>query len=67
MLTHNLLFLRMWDQERVGDGWLLRDVMKWLRRKLGNTTRTPGTYSRSRGSGTGGCRGGGGVNARTSR
>ena len=35
-LTHTMLLQRVWRPERVGEGWLLRDVVKRLRRKLGD-------------------------------
>ena len=34
VLTHSLLLQRLWGPERVGEGWLLRNVVKRLRRKL---------------------------------
>ncbi len=31
----------MWGPEHVGEGWLLRDVVKKLRRKLGDNAADP--------------------------
>ena len=41
VLTHGLLLQRVWGPERVGEGWLLRDVVKKLRRKLGDSGQNP--------------------------
>ena len=41
VLTHSLLLQRVWGPERVGQGWLLRDVVKRLRRKLGDDAANP--------------------------
>ena len=41
VLTHGLLLQRVWGPERVGEGWLLRDVVMRLRRKLGDTAANP--------------------------
>ncbi len=41
VLTHGLLLQRVWGPERVGEGWLLRDVVMRLRRKLGDTAASP--------------------------
>ena len=41
MLTHGLLLRRVWGPERVGEGWLLRNVVKKLRRKLGDDAADP--------------------------
>ena len=41
VLTHSLLLQRVWGPERVGEGWLLRDVVMRLRRKLGDTAANP--------------------------
>ena len=41
VLSHQMLLQRVWGPERVGDGWLLRDVVKRLRRKLGDDARSP--------------------------
>ena len=41
VLTHGLLLRRVWGPERVGEGWLLRNVVKKLRRKLGDNAADP--------------------------
>ena len=41
MLTHDLLRLRVWGPERAGEGWLVRDVVKRLRRKVGDDAADP--------------------------
>ena len=41
VLTHNDLLQRVWGPERVGDGWLVRDLVKRLRRKLGDDAAAP--------------------------
>lgn len=41
VLTHGALLQRVWGPERVGDAWLVRDVVKRLRRKLGDDAETP--------------------------
>ncbi len=43
VLTHNVLLQRVWGPERVGEPWLVRDVVKRLRRKLGDDANNP-TY-----------------------
>ncbi len=43
VLTHNVLLQRAWGPERVGEPWLVRDVVKRLRRKLGDDAQSP-TY-----------------------
>ena len=43
VLTHTVLLQRVWGPERVGESWLLRDVVKRLRRKLGDAADNP-TY-----------------------
>ena len=43
VLTHNMLLQRVWGPQRSGEPWLLRDVVKRLRRKLGDDARHP-TY-----------------------
>ena len=43
VLTHNVLLQRVWGPERAGEPWLLRDVVKRIRRKLGDDARHP-TY-----------------------
>ena len=41
VLTHSALLHRVWGPERVGEPWLLRDVIKRLRRKLGDDAASP--------------------------
>ena len=41
VLTHGLLLQRVWGPERVGEVWLLRNVVKELRRKLGDSAADP--------------------------
>lgn len=41
VLTHGLLLSRVWGPERAGEGWLLRNVVKKLRRKLGDDAAGP--------------------------
>ena len=41
--SHNVLLQRVWGPERVGESYLLRDVVKRLRRKLGDAVGNP-TY-----------------------
>ena len=41
VLSHSVLLQRVWGPERVGEAWLLRDVVKRLRRKLGDTAGSP--------------------------
>ena len=36
-----MLLQRVWDPERVGEGWLVRNVVKRLRRKLGDDAADP--------------------------
>ncbi len=43
VLTHGLLLQRVWGPERVDEAWLVRDVVKRLRRKLGDSADSP-TY-----------------------
>ena len=43
VLTHNVLLQRIWGPERTGEPWLLRDVVKRIRRKLGDDASNP-TY-----------------------
>ena len=43
VLTHNVLLQRVWGPGRLGDPWLVRDVVKRLRRKLGDDANNP-TY-----------------------
>ena len=41
VLTHGLLLRRVWGPERVGEAWLVRNVVKRLRRKLGDDVQNP--------------------------
>ena len=41
VLTHGMLLHRVWGPERVGDPWLVRDVIKRLRHKLGDSAESP--------------------------
>ena len=41
VLTHAVLLQRVWGPERVGEAWLVRDVVKRLRRKLGDSAGSP--------------------------
>ena len=41
MLNHGVLLQRVWGPERTGEGWLLRSVVKRLRRKLGDDAADP--------------------------
>ena len=43
VMTHSALLHRVWGPERVGEPWLVRDVIKRLRRKLGDSANNP-TY-----------------------
>ena len=36
-----MLLQRVWGPERVREGWLVRDVVKRLRRKVGDSTGNP--------------------------
>ena len=40
-LTHAVLLQRVWGPERVGEAWLVRNVVKLLRRKLGDDAENP--------------------------
>ena len=40
-LTHTVLLQRIWGPEKVGEPWLLRNVVKRLRRKLGDAAADP--------------------------
>ena len=42
VLTRGLLLQRVWGPEHVGEGWLLRNVVKVLRRKLGDDAGNSG-------------------------
>ena len=41
MLSHGFLLQRVWGPERVGEPWAIRDVVKRLRRKLGDGAHDP--------------------------
>ena len=41
VLNQSLLLQRVWGPERLGEGWLLRNVVKKLRRKLGDDAADP--------------------------
>ena len=41
VLTHPVLLQRIWGPERVGEPWLVRDVVKRLRRKLRDSASSP--------------------------
>ena len=41
VLTHSVLLQLVWGPERVGEPWLVRDIVKRLRRKLGDDARSP--------------------------
>ena len=43
MLTHDVLLQRVWGPERTGEPWQVREVVKRLRRKLGDDAGNP-TY-----------------------
>lgn len=43
VLTHDHLLQRVWGPERIGEPWLVREVVKPLRGKLGDTANQP-TY-----------------------
>ena len=40
-LSHDTLLRRVWGAERTGEPWLVREVIKRLRRKLGDTIENP--------------------------
>ena len=40
-MTHAVLLQRVWGPERVGEAWLVRNVVKLLRRKLGDNADDP--------------------------
>ena len=40
-LTHAVLLQRVWGPERVGEPWLVRDMVRRLRRKLGDDADNP--------------------------
>ena len=41
VLTHSMLLQRVWGPERVGEAWLVRDVVKRVRQKLGDSAGSP--------------------------
>ena len=41
VLTHAVLLQQVWGPERVGEAWLVRNVVKRLRRKLGDDAADP--------------------------
>ena len=41
VLTHSVLLQRAWGPERVGEPWLVRDIIMRLRRKLGDSADNP--------------------------
>ncbi len=41
VLTHDQLLQRVWGPERTGEPWLVREVVKRLRRKLGDDAGNP--------------------------
>ena len=41
VLNHQALLQRVWGPERLGEGWMLRNVVKKLRRKLGDDAADP--------------------------
>ena len=41
VLSHGFLLQRVWGPERVGEPWAIRDVVKRLRRKLGDGAHDP--------------------------
>ena len=41
VLNHDVLLQRVWGPERVGESWLVRDVVKRIRRKLGDSASSP--------------------------
>ncbi len=41
VLTHSVLLQRVWGPERVGEAWLVRDVVKRIRQKLGDSAGSP--------------------------
>ena len=43
VLTHDVLLQRVWGPERTGEPWQVREVVKRLRRKLGDNAQSP-TY-----------------------
>ena len=41
VLSHSVLLQRVWGPEKVGEPWLVRDVVRRLRRKLGDDASSP--------------------------
>ncbi len=41
VLTHAVLLQRIWGPEKVGEPWLVRDIVRRLRRKLGDDADSP--------------------------
>ena len=41
VLNQRVLLQRVWVPERIGEGGLVRNVVKWLRRKLGDSADNP--------------------------
>ena len=41
VLTHSVLLQRVWGPERAGEAWMVRDVVKRLRRKFGDPADNP--------------------------
>ena len=41
VLTHDVLLHRVWGPERTGEPWQVREVVKRLRRKLGDDAQDP--------------------------
>ena len=41
VLTHNALLHQVWGPERIGEAWLVRNVVKRLRSKLGDPADDP--------------------------
>ena len=41
VLTHDQLLREVWEQEGGGEAWLVRNVIKRLRRKLGDDSKSP--------------------------
>ncbi len=40
-LTHAVLLQQVWGPEKVGEPWLVRDMVRRLRRKLGDDAEAP--------------------------
>ena len=41
VLSHTILLQRVWGPEKVGEPWLVRDLVRKLRRKLGDNAADP--------------------------